>query len=49
MYLTCKNSVKQKCHNCKVFHNNHEMCFKKERRNRLKQESFKVNMCNKYT
>lgn len=22
---------------------------KKERRNRLKQESFKVNMCNKYT
>lgn len=31
------------------FFNNHEICFKKERGNKLKQESFKVNMCNKYT
>lgn len=31
------------------FFNNHEMCFKKERGNKLKQESIKVDMCNRYT
>lgn len=32
-----------------LFFNNHEMCFKKERGNKLKQESIKVDMCNRYT